>query len=61
MSLDTVNAKCDKCKQVVPISQTRSYHLTLRTTNINSPIDKIVLCRDCDAARHTTPTRYVSM
>lgn len=53
--------KCDKCKHVVSETETRTYHLTLRTTNVNSPIDKIVLCKICDAARRTSPTRFVCM
>lgn len=53
--------RCDKCKQVVSETETRTYHLTLRVTNVNSPIDKIVLCKPCDAVRRTTPTRYVSL
>jgi len=55
-----MTVRCDKCKQLVSESETRTYHLTLRTTNVNSPIDKIVLCKDCNAARRTNITKYVS-
>lgn len=53
--------KCDKCKNIVPEYNTRTYHLTLRTTNINNPLDKIVLCLHCDKNRRTNPLRYINL